>query len=48
VAQARDRAETELLSDFSADEQSMLRALLTRLAAGQSGNCLAVASGSCL
>ena len=35
VTRARDRAEAELLSAFSKDEQRLLRALLTRLAAGQ-------------
>jgi DNA-binding MarR family transcriptional regulator len=47
VTRARDRAETELLKSFSTEEQRLLRELLTRLAAGQSGDCLQ-ASGSCI
>ena len=47
VTRARDRAEAELLSAFSQDEQRLLRALLTRLAAGQAGGCLQ-AGGSCI
>jgi MarR family transcriptional regulator, organic hydroperoxide resistance regulator len=47
VTRARDRAEAELLSAFSKDEQRMLRALLTRLAAGHAGGCLE-AGGSCI
>ena len=47
VTRARDRAEAELLSAFSEDEQRLLRALLTRLAAGQAGGCLQ-AGGSCM
>ena len=41
MTRARDRAEAELLSAFSEDEQRLLRALLTRLAADQAGGCLA-------
>ena len=47
VTGARDRAEAELLSAFRKDEQRLLRALLTRLAAGQAGGCLE-AGGSCI
>ncbi len=47
VTRARDRAEAELLSAFSEDEQRLLRALLTRLAAGQAGGCLQP-GGSCM
>jgi MarR family transcriptional regulator, organic hydroperoxide resistance regulator len=47
VTRARDRAEAELLSALSQDEQHLLRALLTRLAAGQAGGCLE-AGGSCI
>ena len=47
MTRARDRAEAELLSAFSKDEQRLLRALLTRLAAGQAGGCLE-AGGSCI
>jgi MarR family transcriptional regulator, organic hydroperoxide resistance regulator len=47
VAAARDRAEAELLAAFSEQEQRLLRDLLTRLAAGQSGGCLQTA-GSCI
>ena len=44
---ARDRAEAELLSTFTDAEQELLRALLTRLAAGEAGSCLE-AGGSCI
>jgi DNA-binding MarR family transcriptional regulator len=47
VTRARDRAEAELLSAFSTDEQKLLRTLLTRLADGQAGRC-AEAGGSCM
>ena len=47
VIRARDHAETELLKAFSAEEQHLLRDLLTRLAADQPGHCLP-ASGSCI
>ena len=47
VTRARDDAEAELLKAFSAPEQRLLRDLLTRLAAGQSGDCLP-AAGSCI
>ena len=47
MTRARDRAEAELLSAFSEDEQRLLRALLTRLAAGQADGCLE-AGGSCI
>jgi MarR family transcriptional regulator, organic hydroperoxide resistance regulator len=47
VTQARDHAEAELLQAFSAQEQCLLRDLLTRLAASQSGDCLP-AGGSCI
>jgi MarR family transcriptional regulator, organic hydroperoxide resistance regulator len=47
VTRARDHAEAELLSAFTKDEQRLLRALLTRLAAGQTGGCLE-AAGSCI
>ena len=47
VTRARDRAEAELLSAFSKDEQKLLRTLLTRLTAGQAGAC-AQAGGSCM
>jgi DNA-binding MarR family transcriptional regulator len=47
VTSARDRAEAELLSAFSTDEQNLLRTLLTRLAAGQAGTCTD-AGGSCM
>jgi DNA-binding MarR family transcriptional regulator len=47
VTGTRDHAEAELLKTFSAEEQRLLRDLLTRLAAGQSGDCLQ-SSGSCI
>jgi DNA-binding MarR family transcriptional regulator len=47
VTRARDDAETALLRTFSAPEQRLLRDLLTRLAAGHSGDCLP-AAGSCI
>jgi DNA-binding MarR family transcriptional regulator len=47
VTSARDRAEAELLSAFSKDEQKLLRTLLSRLAAGHAGAC-AEAGGSCM
>jgi MarR family transcriptional regulator, organic hydroperoxide resistance regulator len=47
VTGARDHAEAELLGAFSADEQRLLRGLLTRLASGRSGGCLE-AGGSCI
>ena len=47
VTSARDRAEAELLSTFTDGEQELLRALLTRLAAGEAGSCLE-AGGSCI
>jgi MarR family transcriptional regulator, organic hydroperoxide resistance regulator len=47
VAQARDHAEAELLKAFTADEQHLLRHLLTRLAASPHGDCLQ-AGGSCI
>ncbi len=47
VTSARDRAEAELLGAFTDAEQEQLRALLTRLAAGEPGSCLA-AGGSCI
>jgi MarR family transcriptional regulator, organic hydroperoxide resistance regulator len=47
VTGARDRAEAELLATFTAEEQRLLRSLLTRLASGQPGGCLE-ASGSCI
>lgn len=47
VTRARDHAEDELLKAFSAREQQLLRDLLTRLAAGQHGDCLS-AAGSCI
>jgi hypothetical protein len=47
VTRARDHAEAELLKAFSAQEQHLLRDLLTRLAASQHGDCLH-ASGSCI
>jgi hypothetical protein len=43
----RDRAEAELLATFTAEEQRLLRSLLTRLASGRPGGCLE-ASGSCI
>jgi DNA-binding MarR family transcriptional regulator len=47
VTRARDHAEAELLKAFSTQEQQLLRDLLTRLAAGQPGDCLE-SSGSCI
>lgn len=47
VTRARDHAEAELLKAFSAQEQHLLRTLLTRLAAGQHGDCLQ-STGSCI
>jgi DNA-binding MarR family transcriptional regulator len=47
VTCARDRAEADLLSAFTDGEQKLLRALLTRLAAGEPGSCLE-AGGSCI
>jgi MarR family transcriptional regulator, organic hydroperoxide resistance regulator len=47
VTRARDHAEAELLKAFSADEQRLLRDLLTRLAADQHGACLP-SVGSCI
>jgi DNA-binding MarR family transcriptional regulator len=47
VAATRDRAEAELLATFTAQERSLLRDLLTRLADGQPGDCLN-AAGSCI
>jgi len=47
VADARDRAQAELLGAFSATEQALLRDLLTRLAAGQPGSCTDT-GGSCI
>jgi DNA-binding MarR family transcriptional regulator len=47
VTRARDRAEAELLKAFTADEQRLLRDLLTRLAASEDGDCLH-AGGSCI
>jgi hypothetical protein len=47
VTCARDRAESDLLSAFTDGEQKLLRALLTRLAAGEPGSCLE-AGGSCI
>lgn len=47
VTRARDHAEAELLKAFSAQEQRLLRDLLTRLAASQSGDCRP-AGGSCI
>ena len=47
VASARDRVEVGLLGGFTADEQDQLRALLTRLAAGQASGCCE-AGGSCI
>jgi len=47
VTRARDHTETELLNAFSPQEQRLLRDLLIRLAASQSGDCLH-ASGSCI
>jgi len=47
VARVRDHAEAELLKAFSAEEQRLLRDLLTRLAASQHGDCLHV-GGSCI
>jgi MarR family transcriptional regulator, organic hydroperoxide resistance regulator len=47
VAATRHRAEAELLATFTAQEQSLLRDLLTRLAAGQPGGCTN-AAGSCI
>jgi MarR family transcriptional regulator, organic hydroperoxide resistance regulator len=47
VTRARDQAEAELLNAFSAQEQRLLRDLLTRLASGRPDGCLA-AGGSCI
>ena len=47
VTRARDHAEAELLNAVTAHEQRLLRELLTRLAASQSGDCLP-AVGSCI
>jgi len=47
VTSARDFAEAELLKAFSAHEQRLLRDLLTRLAAGEPGDC-SPAGGSCI
>jgi MarR family transcriptional regulator, organic hydroperoxide resistance regulator len=47
VTRARDHAEAESLKAFSAQEQHLLRDLLTRLAASQAGDCLH-GSGSCI
>jgi len=47
VTGARDRAEAELLGTFTAEEQRLLRGLLTRLASGHKGGCLE-AGGSCI
>jgi len=47
VTSARDHAEAELLKAFSAHEQRLLRGLLTRLAAGEPGDCQP-AGGSCI
>ncbi len=47
VTRARDHAEAELLQAFSAEEQRLLRDLLTRLAASQHDDC-SHASGSCI
>jgi MarR family transcriptional regulator, organic hydroperoxide resistance regulator len=47
VTRARDHAEAELLKAFTTREQHLLRALLTRLAAGQHGDCLQ-STGSCI
>ncbi len=47
VTRACDHAEAELLNAFSPHERYLLRNLLTRLAAGQAGDCLP-AGGSCI
>ena len=47
VTRARDHAEAGLLKAFSNQERHLLRALLTRLAAGQHGDCLE-STGSCI